>query len=52
MQKQIPVAVLDLTTWTRLAEVVAYASQRSVTVDVAIRELVNAALSYRLDERV
>jgi len=38
--------VLDLTEWTRLAEVDAYAARRGISRAEAIRLLVNQGLSY------
>ena len=40
-----PMILLDLSEWTRIKEVEEYAERRLITLDKAIRELVNQALS-------
>lgn len=37
---------IDLSTWTRLAELDEYARKRGITLEEAIRILVNAGLSH------
>lgn len=38
---------VDLSSWTRLPEVVAYADDRGISLHEAIRELVNTGLSHQ-----
>jgi S-adenosylmethionine/arginine decarboxylase-like enzyme len=42
---------IEVSTWTRLAEVDAYAGRKGIDRATAINQLVNAALSHGLDQR-
>jgi hypothetical protein len=42
---------IDVSQWTRIAEVDAYARREGVDRATAVRYLVNAALSHGLDQR-
>ena len=39
--------IVDVSTWTRLAEVEEYARDRGIDLGEAIRQLVNTGLSHR-----
>jgi len=41
--------IIDLSNWTRLPEVQTFADHRGITLDEAIRKLVNIGLSSNID---
>ncbi len=41
---------IDVSSWSRLAEIVEYAERRCIKLDEAIEQLVNSGLSHTLED--